>query len=166
MREAASRQPGEFVFTAVLLAGSAFLLWKAFGISGFQSWSSAGMFPMLAAATMLITLLIVLVRMVGSPPAPDAAGRGLRVFFTLVAPLPLLGGVVAVALYMLLLQPLGFLVSSFLFLVLAMRLFGSTRWGLNLGVSVASLAAIHLVFSTVFSVVLPKGQWLARFIGG
>lgn len=155
------RKPGEVTFTALLLIGSAFLLWQAFGISGFQSWSSAGMFPMLAAATMLTTGGLAMRQLWRRPAARET---GPRAFFAQIAPPQLLGGVTAVTAYMLLLQPLGFLLSSLLFLVLSMRLFNSERWGLNLGVSVASLMAIHLVFSTVFSVVLPKGTWLATLL--
>lgn len=155
------RKPGEVTFTVLMLAGSAFLLWQAFGISGFQSWSSAGMFPMLAAATMLVTSVLAARHLLRRPVARDS---GLPAFVAQIAPLQLLGGVGAVAVYMLMLQPLGFLLSSLLFLVLSMRLFGSERWGLNLGVSVASLLAIHLVFSTVFSVVLPKGSWLVAIL--
>jgi putative tricarboxylic transport membrane protein len=47
--------PGELAFCALLLLLSLFLLWQAHGISGFESLSSAGMFPMLAAATMVVT---------------------------------------------------------------------------------------------------------------
>ncbi|MBM3336332.1 MAG: tripartite tricarboxylate transporter TctB family protein [Betaproteobacteria bacterium] len=156
-----ARKPGEVTFTVLMLVGSAFLLWQSFGISGFQSWSSAGMFPMLAAATLLVTGLLTVRHLLRRPAAPDS---GARAFFAQIAPLQLLGGVGAVAAYMLMLQPLGFLPSSLLFLFLSMRLFGSERWGLNLSVSVASLAAIHLVFSTVFSVVLPKGSWLVALL--
>jgi putative tricarboxylic transport membrane protein len=161
---AEERVPGAALFHALLLGGSTFLLWQAFRISGFQSWSSAGIFPMLAAATMLVTGLIATGALRRRRMPADAAAGGMRGFIARVVPPPLAGGVVAVAGYMLLLQPLGFLLSSLLFLVLAMRLFGSTRWGVNIAVSVASLAGIHLVFSTVFSVVLPKGRWLAPLL--
>jgi putative tricarboxylic transport membrane protein len=46
-----------------------------------------------------------------------------------------------------------------------MRLLGSRRWSVNLGVSALSLAAIYLVFQTVFSVVLPRGTWLRPLFG-
>ncbi len=37
-----SRLPGETAFTVILLLVSAFMLWTAYGISGFESLSSAG----------------------------------------------------------------------------------------------------------------------------
>lgn len=155
------RKPGEAWFLTLMVGGSAFLLWRAVGISGLQSWSSAGMFPMLAAATMLVTGLMAMVQMLRRPP--ERRG-GFAAFVAQIAPVRLIGGVGAVAAYMLLLPFLGFLAASLFFMVSAMRLFGSRRWTLNIGVSVASLAAIYLVFSTVFSVVLPKGLWLSGLL--
>jgi putative tricarboxylic transport membrane protein len=83
-----------------------------------------------------------------------------QAFVAQVTPPIWLGSALAVCLYMLALPRLGFLGASFLFLLLSMRLLGSHRWLLNVGVSAASLAAIYGVFQTIFSVVLPKGSWL------
>jgi len=58
---------------------------------------------------------------------------------------------------MLALEWTGFVLSSYVFLVVSMWLLGSRRLVLNLVVSALSLAAIYVVFQTVFSVVLPKG---------
>jgi putative tricarboxylic transport membrane protein len=66
----------------------------------------------------------------------------------------------AVVLFMLLLSKLGFVLSAYLFLVLSMRLLGSTRWLFNILLSAVSLAVVYLIFQTVFSVILPKGTWL------
>jgi len=66
----------------------------------------------------------------------------------------------AVVLFMLLLSKLGVVLSAYLFLVLSMRLLGSTRWLFNILLSAVSLAVVYLIFQTVFSVILPKGTWL------
>ena len=66
--------------------------------------------------------------------------------------------VLAIALYMLALQPFGFLASSYLFLVVSMRLLGSRRWVANLVISAVSLATIYVIFERAFSVVLPVGR--------
>ena len=54
--------------------------------------------------------------------------------------------------------------TSYLFLVVSMRLLGGRRIVLNLLVSALSLAAIYVIFQTVFSVVLPKGVLLQRWL--
>lgn len=160
------RKPGEVVFTILLVVVSAFLMWQAFGISGFQSVSSAGMFPMLAGLTMTVTAVVVLVdQLKGAKSTGDRTGSRWATFRSAVLPREVMAGALAVLAYMLLLESLGFLLSSYLFLVLAMRLFGSRRWILNLVVSAASLGIIHLVFRTVFSVVLPKGSLWAGLAG-
>ena len=74
-----------------------------------------------------------------------------------VAPKVILLAAVVIAVYMALMEQLGFLVSSYLFLVVAMQVLGSKRIGLNLVVSALVLAAIYAVFQTAFSVILPEG---------
>ena len=69
------RRPGELVFTIVLLAGSLFMLWQAYGISKFESITSAGVFPMLAALTLVVTGLLVLRDTLRARLAPDPSGR-------------------------------------------------------------------------------------------
>ena len=59
MRADRTRRPGEGVFTLVLAAISLFLLWSAYGISGFEALSSPGALPMATAATMVVTALII-----------------------------------------------------------------------------------------------------------
>lgn len=159
------RKPGELVFTALLLIASAFLLWHSYGISGLQSVSSAGMFPMLAALTMLVTGCQAMVAILRRPRAEALAGTtAWSRFVSAIAPPELIAGAVAVFAYMALLEVLGFLVASYLFLLLCMRLFGGRRWMLNAVVSALCLAAIHLIFQTVFSVVLPKGTLWAGVV--
>lgn len=161
-----SRLPGELTFTGLLLALSLFLLWQAYRISGFESLSSAGMFPMLATATMVVTGALILLQCLRRRAASaDAHGSLAAHFLARMTPPAWLGLTLAVCLYMLALPRLGFVLASFLFLLLSMRLLGSQRWLLNVAVSAISLAAVHLVFRTLFSVVLPEGSWLKAVLG-
>ena len=160
------RQPGELTFTVLLLALSLFLLWQAYGISGFESLSSAGMFPMLATATMVVTGAGILLQCLRRSAAVSQEHGSLAAhFLARMTPPAWLGLTLAVCLYMLALPKLGFVLASFLFLLLSMRLLGSQRWLLNVAVSALSLAAVHLVFRTLFSVVLPQGSWLKAVLG-
>jgi len=103
------RLPGELVFSILLIAFSLFMLWQAYSISKFESFTSAG----------------------------------------------------AITAYMLILERAGFVLSSYVFLVISMWLLGSRKWVLNLWVSAFSLAVVYVIFQTVFAVVLPSGSWLA-----
>jgi putative tricarboxylic transport membrane protein len=66
--------------------------------------------------------------------------------------------------YMLLLEVLGFVVSSYLFLLLSMQVLGSSRIGLNILASALMLACIFVIFQTVFSVVLPAGSLVGPYL--
>ena len=168
------RPPGELVFAALMLLLSAFLLWQAFGISGLQSSTSAGAFPMAAAATMLVCAMVIAVQAAGARDDGSAAEHGARpgglpheAQRTVPPVVPATVG--AVAAYMLALEPLGFLPSSLVFLVGMTRLLGERRLRRNLLVSVLALGVIHLVLTTVFAVALPGGalwQGLGRGTGG
>jgi putative tricarboxylic transport membrane protein len=156
-----SRLPGEVAFTVLLLIVSAFMLWTAYGISGFESLTSAGSFPMLATAVMVITGLVNIAQTVRAKPSPPQDGETLaRQFLRQLTPLTLIGFTGATVAYMLALEWAGFLVSSYVFLVVSMWLLGSRRIVLNLVVSALSLGAIYVIFQTAFSVVLPSGKWL------
>ena len=159
-----TRRSGELIFNLVLLGGGLFLLWQAYGISGWSSITSAGAFPMAASALMVVTALKVLrdcLRLPREVPADGSAGDSLwRQFVRQVTPAVVVRFGLAITGYTLLLPELGFVVASYLFLVVSMGLLGSRRWGLNLLVSALSLAAIYLIFQTVFSVVLPSGRLL------
>jgi putative tricarboxylic transport membrane protein len=80
-----------------------------------------------------------------------------RQFFHKVLPLPIVLFTALIVAYMVALEPLGFIISSFVFLAAAMFALGSRRIVYTIVVSALSLAAIYLVFQTAFSVVLPDG---------
>lgn len=154
-----ARLPGETVFSVLMLMLSAFLLWAAVDISGLESYTSAGSYPMAAAATMLVCSLVVVAQTARARAEPTEPGESpWRAFVRRIAPPVIVSTSLAIAAYMLTLEWLGFVVASYAFLAVTMRLLGSARWGLNLLVSALVLGAIHLVFQTVFSVVLPAGR--------
>ncbi len=159
------RPAGEIVFCMLLASFSLFLVWQAYRISGFESLSSAGAFPMFAAAVMLISALLALRQSLRRQPTPRQSGETLAgQFVREVTPMQLISFTATLAVYMYLLDLLGFLLASYLFLNVSMSLLGSRRWGLNLLVSALSLAGIYLIFQLAFSVVLPKGRWLMGWL--
>lgn len=158
------RLPGELSFMALIVAFSTFMLWASYNISKFESISSAGAFPMVCAAAMLITGLMSLAKTARAKLALEGGETLLQQFVRRLAPPQLVLFAVLITIYMFLLERLGFLVSSYLFLACAMQLLGSRRTLLNLLVSAVTLAAIYVVFQTAFSVVLPSGTWLAPYL--
>lgn len=158
------RLPGELTFLALIVVFSSFMLWTAYGISRFSSVSSPGFFPMLCAATMLVTGAMNLVKTARARLVLDEGESWMQQLVRKLLPLQLVLFAVVILGYMLLLEVLGFLVASYLFLVVSMSLLGSRRIGLNALVSLLVLAAIFVVFRTAFSVVLPAGSLVGPYL--
>ncbi|MGR3481442.1 tripartite tricarboxylate transporter TctB family protein [Salipiger marinus] len=145
------RRPGELLFTVFLVLFSGVLLWNAFGISGFEALSGPGAVPMATAAVMLVSALVVLVRTLPLPRTTDET-----VMRDILPPLAIVIVLLLVA-YGLLLRPLGFLPTSALFLIAAIKILSRRGWGFTVAVSLGSLVLIYLVFRIVFSVLMPAG---------
>lgn len=154
------RQPGEVVFSYLLLLFSLFVFTEAYKISGFSSVSSAGVFPMGAAAVMVFTSLIITIsvhrqaalqRKPGSSPFQDLRQK--------VIPADILVFTALLVAYTVILNAFGFLVSSFLFLFFSIAYLHRKSLVLALTIAAGSLALIYVLFRVVFTVVLPKG-WL------
>lgn len=157
MLEQRTRAPGELVFSLGLLVFSLFASWQAWRISGFSSLSSAGVFPMVATFTMVVSGLFIVAET--ARVRPDAERDRLTRFAAEITPWRLVVFTLLIIGYMLALEPVGFLLSSFGFLFLGMSFLYRKGVLVNLAVSAGSLAIIYFIFRLVFSVVLPRG-WL------
>jgi putative tricarboxylic transport membrane protein len=77
--------------------------------------------------------------------------------FSAIGVAKIAGVLVALFGYVLLLEPLGFLLSSFLFLVVVMPLFGRVPWWMWLGVPAAVAVVAHIGFVVILRLRLPSG---------
>lgn len=146
-----TRRPGEAVFTLLLVAFSLFLMWSAFGISGFEALSAPGTVPMATTLVMVVSAAMVAWRTVRLPRSlGESFGRDVLPPMLIVMAVLLVG-------YALLLRPLGFLPTSALFLILAIKLLWRQGWGITLLVSLGALVLIYIVFRIVFTVLMPSG---------
>jgi hypothetical protein len=168
MHHPVTRKPGELAFAAFLTLASLFLLYDAYGISGFQALSAPGAIPMAATLAMAISAGIVLIRTARSTPENSSHfGRDILPARILVIGLLLI-------VYAFALQPVGFLPTSAVFLVLAVKYLSTRSWGFAIGVSLFSLLLIYLIFRIVFTVLMPTGivpegemlAWLRNLTGG
>lgn len=148
---AQARRPGELGFAVFLTLASLYLLYDAYGISGFEALSAPGAIPMATTFVMVVTALIIALR---TAPLPQVTGETFR---RDILPVLVIAFVVLLAIFGLLLKPLGFLPTALLFLVLAIKLLARRSWGYTLAVSLGSLFVIWLVFRVVFTVLLPAG---------
>jgi putative tricarboxylic transport membrane protein len=120
---------------------------------------------MAVTVVMVITGLIIVVQTVRNAPKPqDAEGSAWTRFVQQISPPVIVFTALSILVYMMTLEWLGFMLASYLFLVITMRLLGSERWWLNVVVSAVALGLIYLVFRTAFSVILPVGRiWQGVF---
>lgn len=151
MQKNTPRRPGEAVFTVFLLLASLFLFWSAYGIAGFEALSSPGAIPMAASAAMIITAAIITVQTFRKP------GNSGELLHRQILPLSVLVTVALITVYAFLLKPLGFLPTSFLFLIVAIKFLSRRSLAFTLGTATLSVALIYLVFRLIFSVLMPEG---------
>lgn len=145
------KRPGETAFALILLGVSVFLLWKAFGISGFSALSSAGAFPLAVSAVMVVTAVMIVVATIRREPAEKVS------FFKAILPPVVVVMTVLIGGYAFLLEPLGFLPTSALFLFLAMVFLRHGKVVSSFGYALAGLAGVYVVFRLVFTVLMPEG---------
>lgn len=151
MQDGQVRRPGEGIFAILVAIFSLFLLWKAYEIDGFSALSSAGALPMGAAAVMVITSLTIAWNTLKSPKSPtETVARDILPFDVWI-------GIVLIIAYAVLLVPLGFLPTSFLFLMLLTKALSGRSWFFCSWTSAASLIVIYLVFRIIFQVIMPEG---------
>ena len=145
------RRPGELVFNLLMVLGSLYLLWSAYGISGFEALSAPGAVPMVTTAVMLIcTGLIFLETLRKSKITAEKIERE-------ILPLPVIVTILAITAYAIALRPLGFLPTSFLFLTGLIRYLAKYSLIRSALLSLLMVAVIYLLFRIVFTVLMPAG---------
>lgn len=145
------RRPGETPFAIFLILLSLTLLWKAYGISEFESLSSPGAIPMAVTFLMAVTAAIILMQTLKLKLNPK------EVFLTDIFPMRVLvmsGFIVGFAL---ILQPLGFIPSAMLFLTLSIKFLFRRNILKSALLALLCLTIIYVVFRLVFSVLMPEG---------
>jgi hypothetical protein len=162
------RRPGELGFALLLTAASLYLLYSAYGISGFTALSGPGAIPMATTFVMVVAAGLVALRTWRLPRiTTETLGRdilpGMVILF--------IGFLIV---FGLLLKPLGFVPTAALFLTIAIKVLARRGWGYTLAVALGSLILIWVVFRVVFTVLLPAGilpeaefiQFFRNFLSG
>jgi len=156
MKENRKLRAGENIFGWLMMAFSLFVLIQAYLISGFSSISSPGTFPMGAAAIMVLSMALVLMNNVKheKPDADDLKDELQRAAKEVLPSVFLVYTGIIIG-YMILIQPLHFLPSSFAFLLVSMIYLKGSTVLKSLIISTLLLACIFIVFQYFFRVVLP-----------
>jgi putative tricarboxylic transport membrane protein len=148
MADRAAR-PGARALSGLLLITAGAVIAEGVRLDGLASPSSAGAFPVLAGLVMAVCAIAI------------GLGR-VRAGFGVATAQPALPGRVALVMALLVafaaaLPYLGFHLAAFVFLAVAIRLLRGHGTLHAVLVAAVSVAAIHVVFRLVFSVLLPEG---------
>ena len=158
MAEQRRKRPGESTFGIIMLVVALVLAWQSYGISGFSALSSPGAFPMAVSAVMVITAAIVVFgdlkrkREVEGPAIVKMRGFAADITPTVIVIFT--GFVLA---YAALLNTLGFLPTSFVFLFISIQFLYRRSVISSFVIALGALIVIYAVFRLVFQVVLPEG---------
>lgn len=152
--EADKRRPGELVFAAFLLVASLVLVNSAWGIEnsfGPNGLSSPRSIPLATSVVMVLSAAVVLLKTLRLPlDRTETVMRDILPWVVILFAGLLVG-------YGLLLKPLGFLPVSALFLIVAIKVLSRRSWPWAIGIALAALVVIWLIFRIVFSVLMPAG---------
>jgi putative tricarboxylic transport membrane protein len=159
MHKSRPRLPGELGFAGITLIFSLLVLFFAYRISGLSGPSSAGVFPMLAGLVMVGSAIAILVGTMRMRAESDGGAGPVRHFLRRVTPTEIAIYALIMIAFMLALEPLGFIIAAFLFLLVSFLYLHRRGIVLALGISVGSIALILLIFRYVFQVILPEGPW-------
>ncbi|MCP4237781.1 MAG: tripartite tricarboxylate transporter TctB family protein [Aestuariibacter sp.] len=152
------RRPGELGFIVILIIFSIGAALQAFGISGFSDISGAGVFPMLAAGTMILSALVIFRNSWVSKSPSTANASVSKQFFNEVTPLRLVTILMMILVYVIAMPMVGFVLSSAGFIFLMLTYLWRKGVIISLTLSAFCLALIYFVFRIVFQVVLPQGS--------
>lgn len=150
MHDPARRLPGEGLFSLLLLGLSLFLFYQATQISGFEALSAPGSFPIFATGCMVITAALVALRTLRLPQSDAHGWRAILPGFVVFMAVMML-------FYALALKPVGFLPTSFVFLLIATKVMMRCTFSRAALVSAVALSLVYVVFRLVFSVLMPEG---------
>lgn len=145
------RRSFELVFSFFMFGASLFLFYTAYGISGFEALSAPGGVPMMTTGLMTVTSGMVLIQTLRKP------AEGNQWALREILPLPVVLMTVLITAYAFMLKPLGFIPTSFLFLVIGIRILTRRNWGWTVMVSAFSILLIWVIFRLIFSVLMPAG---------
>jgi putative tricarboxylic transport membrane protein len=151
-------QPGERAFNLMLLLFSLGIFYEAYRISGpgFESINSPGAFPIGLGIILMLSMIVIITGQLRKPK-PDTQGAldEARQFLSAHFPLPIVVFSAMAIGYLLLLESLGFIISTLLFLFASMVYLRHGRLVSSAVIAGVSIAIIYILFTLLFQVYLP-----------
>ena len=146
---------GELLITVLLLIFSIFVFYQAYLISGFSSIRSAGAFPIAASITMTVSMMYVVIGNLKGKERNRQAWKKCFLAISELIPMKVFIFILLIAVYMISLNFIGFIVSTFLFLVIGVFGLKGASLRNSFLISILSVISIYLIFNFLFQVELP-----------
>ena len=153
MEEKATQRPGERILIWFLLLLSVFILIQAIMIPSLENLSSSGVFPIIIASIMIMSMLQVLWKNRARYSA-FKIGDEFQKAIPIVFPKTVAVYTGILILYILLLYPLHFWLSSYLFLIGSFLFLKGAKILQSLFIAAGMLVAIYFLFQYIFRVIL------------
>lgn len=146
--------PADSVIGLLMLVASVWYLWQAWRLPRFQLSVvvDAHVFPMVVGLALLICSAILAVKPQRAEPPEGFTWRS-ALLWRAVAMLGLGSA------YVLVLERVGFVVSTFAFLVVTPAALGWRRWAMAAVLAAAFALGVQYLFDKVLMVPLPEGVW-------
>lgn len=148
---------GEIGLSTILILFSSFAIYESYRISEVDlTISSPGAFPMFISILLLIFSIWIFVEDYRSNRQKkqrildkiSSIGR-------LILPKKIFQTIIFLAIYALVLDKIGFVISTLMFLWISISFLAKENFLKNLGISILIVVSIVLIFNTIFNVVLP-----------
>lgn len=152
MEDKITRRPGERILIWFLLLFSIFILVQAFMMPHLENLSSSGAFPIFIGSIMILCTLRILWENHARYSALKI-GEEIEKAIPLVFPKTVAAYTAILILYILLLYPLHFWVSSYLFLVGSFLFLKGAKILRSFFIAAALLGVIYLLFQYLFRVI-------------
>ena len=153
MEDKMRQTPGERILLWFLVAFSIFILIQAFMLPNLANLSSPGAFPIFIISVMILSVLRILLKN-RTRHSAFKIGEEFGKAIPLVFPKTVAVYTAILILYIFLLYPLHFWVSSYLFLVGSFLFLKGAKIFRSFFIAAGMLAAIYLLFQYLFRVIL------------
>ena len=149
-------RPGEKIFSILLVLFSGFLFFESYKISQFKSLVTSGAMPMFASTLMFASSIFILINTFSkNKTLKQNSFQVIKYLF----PLRFILFVLLIFLYTFVIQYLGFLLASGIFLFISVWSLWEKGALPAILISLSSIASIYLLFRIVFKVILPIGTF-------
>ncbi len=162
-------KPGEKILAIVFLIFSFVAFYLSYSISGFESMSSPGSFPMIVSAVLITSAIFVMrdafakdEKNSGNKSSSEEEKKSKASTFKILFPHSVIIFIIGSVIYVFLMTKITFIYASLIYIMFIGLYFKNKQLKLNIKeivkiglISVITVTIVYLIFQEVFNVILP-----------